>query len=86
MKHFNIGQYVNTPDGIGRILYLTDHQRLDTETEATSAITDHQRQNVETEAESAVVLFGTSATKYSVSVLSPSPPSVTKAKIAICGN
>lgn len=56
MKPFNVGQYVKTQDGIGRILYLTDYQR----------------QTVETEAASAVVLFGTSATKYPVSTLSPS--------------
>jgi|SRR3972149_6103728 len=72
MKPFNVGQYVKTPDGIGRLLYLTDHQRLNVETKATSVITDHQCQTIETEAASAVVLFGTSATKYSVSVLSPS--------------
>ena len=56
MKPFNVGQYVNTPDGIGRILYLTDYQR----------------QNGATEATSAVVLFGISANKYPVSTLSPS--------------
>jgi len=72
MKPFNIGQYVRTPDGIGRILYLTDHQRLDTETKATSSKTDHQCQTIETEAASAVVLFGIHANKYLVSDLLPS--------------
>ncbi len=56
MKPFNVGQYVRTPDGIGRLLYTTDYQR----------------QNGETEATSAVVLQGTSANKYPLSILSPS--------------